>query len=637
MKNTDKTETVAKGNSKTNDKKANRFNITDRMLNSVVVLFFVVVWLLLSFFETAQLYRIESLSLFMDTKMFFKDMMSAPSGLLSYVASYLVQFFHYPVLGAAIYVALLYVAYRLVKKAFDIPARWSLLALLPVTFLLATNTFMGYWIYYMKMPGYYYVAVLGFISMLASLVAYKKMRLWGKFIFLPMSVIIGYPLIGVYSLVGALLMGVHSMINAKNIVARIAMPLLALVLIAAVPALYYYHLYTSTSLILMYGAAVPAYQWTLFGFDWFSGKVWVMWLPFIFLFLNIVIYVSCGKFKEGEKIVKRYTMIQPLLLLIVVAVTWSFWFSDTNFRIELAQDKAMWDEDWERVADLGQVKHTPTRQIVMSRNIALLRTRRAGEEMFRWEDGSAETKSLISVRLAQTGGKMSYYQYGRFNFCYRWCVEDAVEYGWRIEYLKHAVRSLIANGEYTLARRYIDMLKHTTFHKGWAERFDKMIQNPKLVEKEQEIVVPRQLCCYKNTLDVDDSFVEAYLLNVMTSNLFVDQTPLCAEATLMSALIRKDTQLFWNTMIAYLNTHKNLYRIPTHYQEALLLYANIDRRADISKFKFDEKIKKRFSNFTKHTSNYKGMTEKEMAPYFKDDFGDTYWYFYFFIREIMSN
>ena len=90
-------------------------------------------------------------------------------------------------------------------------------------------------------------------------------------------------------------------------------------------------------------------------------------------------------------------------------------------------------------------------------------------------------------------------------------------------------------------------------------------------------------------------------------------------------------------MIAYLNTHKNLYRIPTHYQEALLLYANIDRRADISKFKFDEKIKKRFSNFTKHTSKYKGMTEKEMAPYFKDDFGDTYWYFYFFIREIMSN
>ena len=73
MKNTDKTETVAKGNSKTNDKKANRFNITDRMLNSVVVLFFVVVWLLLSFFETAQLYRIESLSLFMDTKMFFKN------------------------------------------------------------------------------------------------------------------------------------------------------------------------------------------------------------------------------------------------------------------------------------------------------------------------------------------------------------------------------------------------------------------------------------------------------------------------------------------------------------------------------------------------------------------------------------
>ena len=90
-------------------------------------------------------------------------------------------------------------------------------------------------------------------------------------------------------------------------------------------------------------------------------------------------------------------------------------------------------------------------------------------------------------------------------------------------------------------------------------------------------------------------------------------------------------------MVEYLETHKSSYRIPTHYQEALLLYAQIDRRADISKFNLDEKVKKRFSEFTKLTSKYKGMTEQQMAPYFKKDYGDTYWYFYFFIREIKSN
>ena len=77
-------------------------------------------------------------------------------------------------------------------------------------------------------------------------------------------------------------------------------------------------------------------------------------------------------------------------------------------------------------------------------------------------------------------------------------------------------------------------------------------------------------------------------------------------------------------------------RIPTHYQEALLLYANIDRRADISKIKFDKSVQQRFREFTNLTKKYKGLS-KDLAPYFKDDFGDTYWYYYFFVREIKSN
>ena len=31
------------------------------------------------------------------------------------------------------------------------------------------------------------------------------------------------------------------------------------------------------------------------------------------------------------------------------------------------------------------------------------------------------------------------------------------------------------------------------------------------------------------------------------------------------------------------------------------------------------------------------MKEAEMAPYFKEDYGDTYFYFYFFVRKIKTN
>ncbi len=614
-----------------------RFTFTEKMVKRLTMMFFVVLWLLLTIFESVQLHRIQELSLFLPTEQFFKEMMAAPAGILSYIGCFLIQFFYYPAVGAAIYVVLLFVAYLLVRKAFGINARWSLAALLPVALLLATNMYMGYWIYYIKMQGFFYVAIIGVIFMLLAMWACKKLPMWAKFLFAVAWTVVGYPLFGVFALFGTFLMATQALLGKGNIVARAALMLLALSLIAIIPALAYGNIYTSASLPLVYGAGIPAYQWSLFSEPRIVQRIWPVWLPYISLFLALFVYAVLGeKVTEGKKISEKQTLCQFALLATAMFATWIFWYHDENFTAELKQNQAIWDEDWERVAELGKVSGTPTRLVVMNKNMALLHMGRAGEEMFRYPDGSAAPKSTMNVRLVQTGGKMAYYQYGRFNFCYRWCVEDAVEYGWKVEYLKHAVRSMIASGQYKIARRYVDILKQTLFHSSWVERFEKIIDNPKLADKTPEIAFPRLMYCYMNTLDVDDSHIEAYLLNQMTSNLFVNPTPVCTEASLMHALIRKDTQLFWNTIVNYLSTHKQ-FRIPTHYQEALLLYANIDRRADISKFNFDKKIEQRFRDFSKLTTKYRGMTEDQMAPYFKDDFGDTYWYFYFFVREIKSN
>ncbi len=601
-------------------------------------MFFVILWLLLAIFESEQLYRIQDLSLFLPTEIFFDEMMSAPAGLLSYIGCFLIQFFYYPAVGAAIYVALLYAVYLLVLKVFNISSRWSLTALLPVVFLLASNMVLGYWHFYNKLHGYFYIAVVGTIIVLLALWAYKKLPMWAKFIFIPLCAILGYPLFGAYALVATLFMGVQTLFGNGNLAARVGLFLLSTVFIAVVPAVAYNYFYTSTSLPLSYMAGVPAYQYSLAN-DWnFVKRVLMIWLPFVLLFISILLYaVFADRVVESKKITEKYNVYQAVIAVVTVLVAWLFWYSDKNYQIELKQNRAMWNEDWERVAELGKATDSPTRLIVINRNIALLHLRRAGEEMFSYPDGSTSPKSTMNVRLVQTGGKMIYYQYGRFNFCYRWCVENAVEYGWKVEYLKHAIRSLIGSGQYKTARRYVDILKLTLFHSSWAEYYEKILDNPKLVDKTPELIFPRQMFCYANTLDIDDGFVEAYMLNHMSSNLFVNPSPNSTEASLMHALVRKDTQLFWNTMVNYLSNHKQMMRIPLHYQEALLLYAQIDKRADISKFKFDKKVERRFRDFTSRISKYRGKPEAEIAPYFKDDFGDTYWYFYFFVRELKSN
>ena len=65
-------------------------------------------------------------------------------------------------------------------------------------------------------------------------------------------------------------------------------------------------------------------------------------------------------------------------------------------------------------------------------------------------------------------------------------MEDAVEYGWRMEYVKHAVRASLLSGEYVLAQRYINILKRTMFYRGWANEMQQYVDNPSLLEKTNE-------------------------------------------------------------------------------------------------------------------------------------------------------
>ena len=80
-----------------------------------------------------------------------------------------------------------------------------------------------------------------------------------------------------------------------------------------------------------------------------------------------------------------------------------------------------------------------------------------------------------------------------------------------------------------------------------------------------------------------------------------------------------------------------------HYQEAFLLFLTLDKgqTVKVGAGFVDKYIsmttRHRFDAFIKRTTAHKGKKENEMAPFFKDDFGDTYLYFYFFVRKIKTN
>lgn len=146
------------------------------------------------------------MSLFLFDGYYFDSMTAAPSGLMSYIGCFLIQFFHYPLLGAAIYVALLYAVYALVRKVFDIPAKYSLLALLPSVALLASDTQLGYWLFMLKLPGYYYVALVATVVSLLAMWLYKKLSPVWRMPLMLVWAVAGYPVMGVYALCATLIM-----------------------------------------------------------------------------------------------------------------------------------------------------------------------------------------------------------------------------------------------------------------------------------------------------------------------------------------------------------------------------------------------------------------------------------------------
>ena len=133
----------------------------------------VVVAAVLLFFEADLLWKVQQHNVFLDTTMFFQQMMAMPGGMLEWLATYFSQHFYYPWVGVIILCGWWLLLMWLTKRAFNIPDRWTVLTLVPVAILIVANMCLGYWIYVIKLPGYFYVATIGTTALAALLWAYR--------------------------------------------------------------------------------------------------------------------------------------------------------------------------------------------------------------------------------------------------------------------------------------------------------------------------------------------------------------------------------------------------------------------------------------------------------------------------------
>jgi len=318
-----------------------------------------------------------------------------------------------------------------------------------------------------------------------------------------------------------------------------------------------------------------------------------------------------------------------LMAVLIVGVK-QFWYDDYNFHKELRMQHCMEQEDWQGILDeAADQQDEPTRAIVMMKNLALFRQGRQGDVMYHYLTGAKACNAPFRVNMTQVTGRSLYYQYGLPNYCYRWCMEDGVEYGWRAEYLKYMTRCALLNGEYRVARKYIDLLKHTRYHCEWAESQERFLAGDGAMKGDKNYATIMKLMNFKDRLSSDQAIIEQFLMN----HFMYDESddPLFQEQAAYAGLWSKDIATFWRLFFQYAQSHNDQH-MPVHLQEAAYLYGHLENNVDISGMPFDESVKKTYDQFMAAAGRYKGMKEEQLKDILFPEFGHTFYYEYFLIR-----
>jgi hypothetical protein len=248
----------------------------------------------------------------------------------------------------------------------------------------------------------------------------------------------------------------------------------------------------------IYTAGLPRFAFTL--------KELKLWIPFIFLFLSYTLFLSFELIQRKNLATnKSINAIASGTFLLSIFLTFLMSFHDESFKTEIKVNAAMENNDWPKVITLTrEMNDQPTRNIVLNYQMALFMQGQPADKNF----SLSNTKRPNCIRpvqpvLIQMSGRPLLYRTGRINDCYRWCMEDMVEYGMKTEYLKYMVKCAILNGEYALAQKYNSIISKTLFHKDWARKYQAYIDNPKLAEDDPEMKAIRYFEAHEQGLEVD--------------------------------------------------------------------------------------------------------------------------------------
>lgn len=590
----------------------------------------VVLWAILTFAEWPFLKKVADQSLFLFDMDFISDALTVPGGVLGMAGAFFTQMLCLPWLGALVWTVLLGLTFILTCKASDINDKKACgIALLPAAVIVSGCMSIGYSVFIMRSQDWFFAPLLGYILALTPVFLTRKSKgLITEAVILILWTYLAYPLIGVFALGGTAAAACLAVTEKKfTLRERIITVCIAVLLIVAVP-LTLYPLYTTLRLSDCWMAGLPDIGYAA----WKNTLVPFRLIPFMPVICMALIKTS-SRINTGTAI-KEFCTGLSIYAAAVLAVA-LMWFRDFNFKAELAMSHAVDSSDWKQVLQIYQKTgndYEPTRTMVMYRDLAMIKLGRALESGFSLKDGGKQQKSPTQLPMAIQAGKQLYFHYGINGLCYRWCLEDAVEEGWSTSTVKYMAMLAILTGQQEMAEKYLDMLDRTMFHKKWADSQRAILNSGNLeLSAPYSDILP--LMCYEDNMNNDLGKCESLLIRHFTGAKPVNTTPQFDMVALFWAMRTQSIPLFWETFYRYAASSQ-ITRIPRNVQEAAILYYNLEGKG--LELPYSDEVQKSYRSFTQFTQAHPVRNMDEARISYGQRFGNTFFYFYYFVRDLQT-
>jgi hypothetical protein len=288
-------------------------------------------------------------------------------------------------------------------------------------------------------------------------------------------------------------------------------------------------------------------------------------------------------------------------------------------------ERLIFSEKWDQAVRYQE--ENPTRNLIGEYfyNYALSETNQLCDGLFLGDqDFSAGSLVLPWGDEHLSRGAYFYYAIGLANEAHRWAYEEMVVYGYRPQNIKMLAKTSLINGDFRMARKYIDILKRTIYYSGLAKKLEAMADNPGLIGSDPELGP-------KLKINPKSSFFIQFNEPQNNLPLLLDSQPdnrIAFEYYLAGLLLTKNVEVVMENISKM--KAAGYTRIPRSIEEAILIYYNSTKKyPDLGGLNISLDTQDRFSQYF---SAYVGARKNPstLKARMQERFGNTFWYYYHF-------